>query len=209
MSQFENESVDAKEGSGFTPVPPNLYLAKCVGLILLGTVENNFQGKISKSEKLVLRFECLGTDKGDGTPWVHDEEYTNSVKAGSNLGDMLAGWSGAPIAAGFNLVKLIGAVGQMNLVGKTSASGKKRSEIAGMTKILEGTPIPESKVAPILFNYNPPFKSEVFNSLSKFLQDKIKTSDEYQKLATAAPTGQHFAAPAAGIAPAPTGGAPF
>lgn len=199
----ENEVMTAGVGGNFTLVPAGNHVARCYMLVKEGTIENNFtddKGKVheKRDEMIRLGFELVNTshvfneDKGS-EPFVIDQELLYSMHKKAKLRKLLESWRGEVLteaeAKAFNHVKLLGPADYegaeclVNVVHRESGSGNKYATIASITPVPAGTSVPAGKNARILFNFNPPFKTEVFNSLPEFIQKKIKSSDEYIKLA--------------------------
>ena len=55
--------------SGFKPVPPGMFLARCYKIIDLGTQKTSYKGLEKMQKKVTLQFEVHGEDE-DGNPVV-------------------------------------------------------------------------------------------------------------------------------------------
>ncbi len=201
---FENEVMNSKVGGNFALPPAENHLARICAIISIGTVDNEFVAEggktVTKHEKKIrLGFELVNTshvfdsDRG-AEPFVAWTEITDSLNPKSNLGKMLKAWLWSKKEVtkeemeAFNLVSLLGkeecmgAKCMVNITHGTSKKGNDKYDIAGVTPAPTGVEVPKGKVKQVLFNFNPPFKAEVFKTLPKFVQDKIRTSDEYKKI---------------------------
>ncbi|HYG50481.1 MAG TPA: hypothetical protein VD905_06240 [Flavobacteriales bacterium] len=185
---FENEEMYADVGSSYTPAPAGNHIGFCCGVVLLGTVDHEYQGHKSRKKKLRLFFELTNTSNPDteGAPFIVSKEYLYSLGPKANLKKMLDGWRGEALtkeeAAKFNIAKILEAPCMVNVLVKTSAKQNKYNDISSISQIAEGTVVPAMKTKPFLFNFNPPFKTEIFNSLPEWIQKIIQTSDEYKAL---------------------------
>lgn len=203
MSNIDNEVMTASVGGNFTLVPVGNHVARAFSVVELGTIENNFTdpaGKVHEKRDKMLRigFELVNTshvfDEEKGPePFVIEAEWLYSMHKKANMRKSLHSWRGEPLteaeAKAFNIVKLLGpadfdgAACLVNVIHTESKNGNKYASIASITPIPDGTPVPAGKRKRVLFNFNKPFKTEVFNELPEFVEAKIKTSDEYLALA--------------------------
>ena len=87
--------------SGFKPVPPGMFLARCYKIIDLGTQKTSYKGLEKMQKKVTLQFEVHGEDE-DGNPVVTakgepmsiSKTYTQSLDEKSNLTKDLQSWRG-------------------------------------------------------------------------------------------------------------------
>jgi hypothetical protein len=136
----------------------------------------------------------------------------------ANLRKMIDSWGGEPLtkeeAETFNIAKLIGAPALVNVIIRKSAKQNDYTDIVGVTPVPEGMEAKEAVSDPIYFNIDKkPFQQATFDSLPKFIKDKIEKTDEY--IAMGMPTNH---VPAAsdnntgsvkqGQQPAPSAGGP-
>jgi hypothetical protein len=204
---YENEEMYAEVGRSYTPAPAANHIGFCIGVVLLGTVDHEYQGHKSRKKKIRLFFELTNTvnpDDEKGGPFIVSKEFLYSLGPKSNLKKMLDGWRGEALskdeAAKFNIAKILSAPCMINVLIKTSQKGNKYNDISSISQIAEGTVVPVMKNKPYLFNFNPPFKTEVFQSLPEWVRKIIESSDEYKELTTGA-VGTTTAAPANAVQP--------
>lgn len=193
--EFENEEVVGDVGN-FTLAPAGNHAAICVSVVVIGTVPTKYKGHDKMQKVVRLGFELplkkhvFNEAKGE-EPFVVYKEYTLSMGDNSNLKKMIDSWRGEKLtkeeAKKFNIVKLLGCECMCNVVVKTSESGKQYNDVATVTPVPDGLDVPEQTNKNTLFNFNAPFKLEAFNSLPEFIQNKIKSSDEYKALGGEAP----------------------
>lgn len=218
MSKYDNEVVESSLSGGFTPAPAGNHIGVLVGVVLLGTIDTEFEGRVTRKKMLRLYFELSNTSnpEDEDKPFIVAKDYANTLGSKSNLRKLINGAWG-PItdeqAEKLNLVKLLGCACMINVTVVTSQKSKNQyNDILNLSPIPDGVPMPVQKTEEFLFNFNLPFKEKEFNELEKFVQDKIKTSDEYQALVANAPVQQAapagnvpFATPGAQAQPAPQG----
>jgi hypothetical protein len=212
---FDNEKMTADTGGNFVLAPAGNHIARLCSMIEIGTVDGegtNEKGQKfhTHSRRIMLGFELIGKehifDESKGLePFVITKEYTYKVSKKSTLGKELKAWLSNDMpwlveckpddVKKFNLITLLGkeigkgAIVMVNVVHGKKEDGSDKAEIAGLTPVPKEM-IPQvalGKVKQTLFNFNLPFKKDVFNALPAFLQKKIKTSDEYLKLVGADP----------------------
>jgi len=195
VDEFDGEEMHGDVGS-FTLAPAGNHPAICVSVVLIGTIDTTFKGNPVRKKLIRIGFELpkqrhvFNEAKGE-EPFVVYKEYTFSM-GNSNFKKMLESWRGEPFASKeeakkFNVVKLLGCECMANIVVKTSGNGNQYNDIATVTPLPDGLEVPAQSNKSTLFNFNPPFKTEVFNSLPEFIQNKIKSSDEYKALGGEAP----------------------
>ena len=206
-NKYENEEVGSSMGGGFTLAPNGNHLAICIGVALLGTIEQSFNNVVSRKKMVRLYFELSNTvnEEDEGRPFIVGQDYLNSLNGKANLRKLLeGGWGKITDAQAetFNLVKLLGHSCMANVAIATSKKGSQYNDIIGLSPIPDSVPAPIQKTEEFLFNFNPPFKQIEFEKLEPFVQAKIKSSDEYIAL-----VGGH--APQQQAAPAAASNVPF
>lgn len=239
---FENEKMTADAGGNFVLAPAGNQMGRLCCILDLGTSENevpNEQGQRIKvhQRKVMLGFELIGTshvfDEAKGAePFMVMKEYTYKISKKSTLGKDLKSWLSEDVAwlkeckaedvKNFNIITLLGktegggVMAMINVTHNKSEKGNERADISGLTPVPKEfrANVAVGKIKQYIFNFNTPFKADVFKKLPKFIQDKIRRSDEYLKLVAgdstiASATASTNAAPAqqtAGKIEAPAGG---
>jgi hypothetical protein len=179
-------------------IPAGSYAARCVKLISLGNIENNYNGQITKSRKIVIVWEIpeimkVWKEGEEAKPATIFKEYTATLgkpTGKSTLRDDLVAWRGKAFTEEerqkFIISKLLGVPVLMNIIhqpGQKDPSVKRE-------KISSLMPLPKSmtcdpQITPNFeFNFDEDFSWDKFNSLPDFLKDKIKTSDEFKAMET-------------------------
>jgi hypothetical protein len=169
--------------------PAGLHKAYCFGVVHLGTIDDTFKGEPKRTNKFRLYFELLeakhtwNPDKGPES-FIVEQDFTKSMARSANLRLLMNGYNGQDLtddqAAKFNILDLAGCEMILNLIKKTSRNGNDRMEIISMTAPKATDAFPDKTQEDLIFTFTPPFKQAAFDRLPKFIQDKIKSSDEYR-----------------------------
>ena len=173
----------------FTPVPDGNHIARCYQMVHIGTVEEVILGETKRLNKVRLVFELpyetkvFKAENGE-QPYSIGKDYTLSMHEKSNLRRDLKGWRGKDFteaeAASFDITVLIGKTCSINVVHKTSKSGKVYAEIASIAPLPKGTQCPPQVNPSLVFGYNP-FDPQVYEQLPEWLRNKIATSEEFAR----------------------------
>lgn len=198
---MSENKIKAKVGGNFVLCPPGNKLANCFAMVMVGTVMESFKGATPvPTEKLFIGFEMTNDrhvfDEEKGPePFIIWVEYLLSLHKKANLRKMVESWAGQSYSdkemEEFELNELIGSPCMANVIADTNQKGEERRKIANITAIPAGVTPPAMYYPPLLFTYSNPFNHEAFNRIPEWIQNKMKTSKEYQ------------AAVGSGIAPAP------
>ena len=175
-------------GSAYTPCPPGSYIARCVRLLDLGTVQTDYQGEAKTAHKCLLAFEVLDpeTRRDDGAPFVLSKRYTLSLHEKAALRKELASWRGRDFTPeelkGFDLRNILGQPCFVSVV-ETTKGDRTYSNIAGIMKAPKGMPVPES-VEPLLYwsMSDPAPNWEAFALLHPKLVEQIEATPEFKRL---------------------------
>lgn len=203
----------AKEGGNFKAVPlpePQTTVARCYSVIHIGTIPNVFGGQIKgEVEKMHITWEMpklLGVfddDKGP-QPFVIGLELTLSTNKESNLAKLISQWRGKPFTMeeqkGFDPSIMIGKKCLISFVHKTKKkyAGQNLTEITNANTVLDFNTImqlPKEMECPAQINesyvwdWEPivegrkPFDKAHFEKMPNWIQEKIKTSNEFKRYA--------------------------
>lgn len=177
------------------------YFARCYQMIDLGTQIGEYQGKETRSRKILLGFE-LPTEQRtfkdkDGneneSPCVLSREFTLSLGDKSKLLPFLQAWRGKDFTPDqvkkFDVTVLLSVSCMIGVGVGTSKKGTQYNEITGITPVMKGfTPIPAILEATefTMFHENGTlsenFNTAIFDRLPEWIQLKIKASEEYKSL---------------------------
>lgn len=187
------------EVKNFTPAPAGNHIATCTGIIVVGTIEEEYNGHKKKQKKLFIIFELTNTKmEGKEEPYLMYIEYTQAMGSTANLRKMLESWRGSKFtdveAKVFNIANIVGAPCLANVVHETK-DNKVRAKVMGITQVPVGTAVPAAKTKSIMFQPVAPFATDVFNQIPEWIRKKIEGSDEF-KLLGASTTTQNVQQPA-------------
>jgi hypothetical protein len=185
------------QGSPSKKLSPDSYVARCYQMIELGThTENDFNGNPTTKYKIWLGWEfpteldTFSEEKGE-QPYTMGKEFPFSMHEKANLRKALESWRGAQFTAEeagkFDLTALLGAPCSINVVAFLRKDGSPSVKIDGINRLLKGTVCPPPINTPQVFSLSEP-DDAVLASLPSFLQDKIKSSQEFINRLNAAPT---------------------
>lgn len=171
--------------------PAGTHVARCVGLVQIGTVTETFQdGKVKTLPKLRLTWELPMAlkDFGNGKglqPFLVAASYTVSLSEKANLRRILQSWRGREFTPeelkGFNVENVVGVPCLLTVIHKTSTTGKQREDIVSVTPMMAGYEAPPQITPSLILSYDK-FNAAVFETLPNFLKDDMKGTPEYKAL---------------------------
>ncbi len=176
-------------GSGLEPIPAGMHVARCTGVIDLGTHENKMFNKWVR--QVYIQFEIPGErniGEKDGESWdkprFSGNYYTLSLHEKSNLYKDLISWRGKPFTAdelaGFDLSKLIGVPCMLNLIHQAKkTAGEVFAKIQGIMPLMKGTEAPVQETDSVYFSFEDG-EAVIPEILPQWLVDKIQESEEWQ-----------------------------
>jgi hypothetical protein len=184
--------ADSSGGSGFTPVPEGMYLARCYRIIDMGTQAGQYQGKPTQAYKVMLQFEVHGEDAegnklvtAKGEPMSISKNYTLSLNEKATLRKDLQAWRGKQFTIeelnGFQLKNVLGAWALLNIAKAEGGDGNEYTNIVAINpvpKMMKDT-VPQPHNPLVWFDLDNP-DMEVFETFSNKLRDKIKSSPEWK-----------------------------
>jgi hypothetical protein len=176
----------------FQQVKPGTYMARCISMFELGTLKEEFRGKTKMQQKVQIRWE-LPTEtavfdeaKGE-EPFSVSKTYTLSMYEKSNLRKDLESWRGQGFteeeANKFDLTILLSKPCLLSIIQQPSKTnpGRSYTVISSISPLMKGQTCPDQINPTKVLSYDN-FNWELFESLSDFTKDKIKSSVEYQML---------------------------
>lgn len=172
----------ANSGS-FQDPPVGVHLARCIGIIDLGTQKSEYQGQANIRRQCVVKWELPETLMDDGRPFVVSKFYTTSLSEKANLRADLVNWRGRD----FTPEELLG-FDERNLIDKCcllsltkSDAGKIR--ITGVMGRPKGSEPPPRVNEPVYFSLEPEFFSmAVYEGLADGLKKIISQSPEWAEV---------------------------
>jgi len=169
--------------------PSGSHVARCYGMIELGTVKSEYLGETKHLHKVIIDFELpletsVFREGEEEKPFVISKEYTLSFHEKSTLRAHLSSWRGKPFtdaeAANFDITKLVGVPAMVNVIHKASADGTKvYANIASISPMPKGLECPKQVNPSRILSYSN-WNQEVFMGLPEWLADKISLTPEYQ-----------------------------
>lgn len=177
----------------FELAPAGNHAARCVQIIDYGSQKTDFfnkDGSVKYQRKVVLRFELLQELDSNGNPFVVDSKpFTFTMYEAGDLPKFLKTWRNAPVEAGFDLDKVLGANCFLTVIHNPSKDGKYTyANIASANPPAKGTNLNTlPSVTPLLGFYLDNAKSpdfiKAFDSLPQRHQNHIKNCVEWASVA--------------------------
>ena len=172
----------------FKIIDPGSYVARCYMVVDLGTHSEDYQGTISDKRKIRVVWELpteLHEFEKDGVkkeaPVVIGKEYTLSMGGKANLRKDVEKMIGTTLtddeAGAFDVFSLVGMDSMIQIANKESKQGKTYALVQAIMKVPKGMVCPDAVNAPVTFN-TAEWNQGVFESLPKFIQEKINQSHE-------------------------------
>lgn len=175
--------------SNYAIIPAGNHLARCYGMVQIGTVKEEsgiYAGKESHKVRISWEtpHECHDFGKGM-QPFAIHKEFTLSMNEKSTLRKMLESWRGKAFsedeAKSFDITKLMGKSCMLNIIHKTSASGNTYSDISSIATLPKGLECPAQVNATVELSFDN-WDQYTFDSMPDFLKDKIRSSKEYSAM---------------------------
>lgn len=174
------------------PIPSGNYLARCIRMIHVGTVEEIIMGEKKILNKVRITWEMptelrVFKEENGQQPLVIDKEFTLSLHEKSALRGVLKSWRGKDFtdkeAEAFDITKLIGIPCMLNIIHKNGVKDptKVYEQISGVTPLPKGVKCPDQINPSFVLSYDE-WSEEKFNSLPDFIKGKMMTSVEYKAL---------------------------
>ena len=186
-------AITAKKPEGdFKKVEPGNYVARCYRMIEIGTLTEEFKGKITRKKKVQLTWELptelevFDSERGE-EPFSISKMYTLSLHEDATLRKDLESWRGQGFTAdevkAFDITKLLGVPCMLNIIhkpGKVDPT-KTYAEIGSISRMPKGLACPNPINPSVILSYDN-WNQDVFNSLSDFMKAKIEASEEYKQM---------------------------
>lgn len=186
-------------GKEFEAAPAGNHIARCVGMIDLGTQTGEYQGKTTHARKIVLRWELpnelISEGEWAGKPFVVQQFYTASLSEKANLRKVLESWRGRPFTPdelmGFDSKNLLDKPCMVNI----THTDKGKAKVTSVAQVPKGMQVPGRVNDLLYFSLEPDeFKAAIFEGLSDFYKEQIRKSPEWAELqgTRPAPSGNKF-----------------
>jgi hypothetical protein len=166
--------------------PSGVYDAICVNVIDLGVHTKTFKNDMSDHHLVYIGFELpeLAYEyEGTKKQKLIGREYKLSLDNRANLRKHLESWRSRPFTneelEGFDLKNLLGVHAQVNIIHKTSKAGNQYELLESIIKH-KGEKF--KNVTPLTFYSITEHKTEIPETIPRFLNSKIKESKTYQHI---------------------------
>lgn len=181
--------------------PEGSHAARCIEIISMGTIQTEFQDGVKALKKVRIGWELpeekvvFDEEKGE-QPFKISKSYTLSLSEKSNLRRALVAWRGKDFTPeeleGFNILKLLGAPCMITIIHKVSkAKGTQYADISSITSLPKQMQCPPQINKSFAFSVDD-WDAAAFATLPEWLQNEIKTSEEYISMATQESEARHY-----------------
>lgn len=183
-------SIKATKSAGkeFEPIAEGAYPARIYQIIHIGTIAG-FQGAMQNKVRITFEFPTelkVFKEENGEQPQVLSQDYTLSFHEKATLTKVINACDPKALKIGedglvdeYDVEKLLGKCCLVTVAHKAGKEGKVYANVANCTVMPKGMECPTAINEPKVLNYDN-FNEEMFASLPQFLQDKIKSSSEYQ-----------------------------
>ena len=168
-------------------VPAGTHFARCYSMIHIGVVEWEFQGEKKFNNKVRLTWELpyeMRDFGGEQKPLVISKEYTLSMHEKSNLRKDLEMWRGKVFTnkelGSFDVTDLLGKTCNISVIHKVAKNGNEFAQVGGVSAIQKGVEVLEQFNPTFIFNYVDHFDLDWLDSQPEWIQEQIKSSEDYQ-----------------------------
>ena len=173
---------DSGGGGTFEQAPVGAHVARCIGLVDIGTHHGEYEGVANVRHQVIVRWE-LPNEKiasGDyaGEPFAVSEFYTLSLGEKANLRKVLTSWRGKEFTddelKGFDLKSILNKPCMVQ-VGRNK---KDRAKVQAVMSLPKGMVVPDQVNPGVYFSLSE-FDQGVFDSLSDGIRGLVEKSDEW------------------------------
>lgn len=183
----------------FENCPAGVHLARCYRIVDLGTQRSQYAGQVKFLHKIMVSWEVHVIDEDTGQPVLTKKSepfgifknYNLSWDERASLRLDLQSWRGKPFTQEemrrFDLKNVLGAYCMINVIHKSGESGDvfaNVSDIMPVPSLVKQKGLPAPHNANTIFTLQEP-DFDLLATFSESLQNKIKSSPEYQKLQSA------------------------
>lgn len=183
--------AEKKEGD-FVQVEPGTYVARCYSMIEIGTIETEFNGEKKKVHQVNITWElptetAIFREENGPEPFVVSKTYTLSMHEKSKLRKDLESWRGRGYTEAetkrFDITKLLGQPCLLSIIHEPSKTEPKKNyaRIASISPLMKGMECPPQVNQTRLLSFED-WNENLFLVLPEWLQEKIKSSEEYKAM---------------------------
>jgi hypothetical protein len=170
-----------QEGSNFVQPPEGTFVARCYRIIDLGTQHDEYQGKPTIRNQVVVTWELPTELMDDGKPFSVSRFYTNDLYENANLYKDLVAWRGRAFTEeekrGFDLENILGAPCLITIVH----NDKGKAKVTSVTKLVKGMECAPQVNKSYTF-WIEPWNDAEFEALPDGIKKIIRQSDEVKAL---------------------------
>lgn len=183
-------ATNTGSGANYDPAPQGNHVARCISMVHIGTVEEEYLGEKKMQNKVRITWELpeekkVFKEENGEQPFVLSKEFTLSMHEKSTLRKWLESWRGKAFteeeSKQFDVAKLVGAPCLLNVIHKEKKDKTMRADIASVSTLPKGMVCPEAINPMIVFSVSD-FNQEIFDTFPDFIKDKIKSSREYKAM---------------------------
>lgn len=172
------------------PLSTGTKLARCIGLIDLGTQNDEYEGKVNVARKVRIVWELPSDTHGDGVPFVIGKNYTLSLGDKATLRKDLVAWrNGTEFTEqdldGFDLRAILGK-GCFLSVGQNR---NKKAVVNSVMALSKGIPLPEQHHPMQYLSFDDPASIDLklIDAQPDFIKSMIRRSPEFEPHKTDVP----------------------
>lgn len=169
-------------GGDFKPVPAGTHLARCVGVISLGTQDPG-DPKYNAAFKVLIVWEIPDEMVGDKAMTIH-KEYGCFLGDRATLRHDLESWRGRPFTAAelghFDVANVLDSVCMLGVIHKPNAKGQVYARVTSVTALPKGI-TPKPRVNELVRYEIEQGRDTTFSSLPQWIQNKIASCHEWQQ----------------------------
>lgn len=177
-----------KGGASFEPIEAGTYAARCYSMVHIGTVEETVMGTTKKLNKVRITWELpteqkVFKEENGMQPHVISKEFTLSMHEKATLRKYLEGWRGKAFtdkeSESFDITVLLGKPCVLSVIHRQAKNGNVYAEIASISSVPKVMTVPDQINPNFELSYDN-FSEDKLRTLPQFIQDKVRSSDEYK-----------------------------
>jgi hypothetical protein len=182
-------SIEQTAGTTKPMIPQGSQIARCVGVMDLGTVMSEWQGKTKPRKRVSLMFEfpkhkATFREEDGPQPLVKTLTYTKSLDERGNLRKDLESWRGEAFTQkellGWDLDAVLGAPCMATITHKQTGDGNVKDRITGIGAMHEDIKVPDQVIEGFVYEIKQ--HPQNWDRLPPWAKDEVKQSDEYKAL---------------------------
>lgn len=169
-------------GGEFKPAPAGTHLARCVGVVSLGT-QLPGNPTFKPAFKVMIVWELPDEELVGDKALIVQKEYGCFLGDRATLRHDLEGWRGRPFTKeeldGFDVVKVLDKPCMLSIIHETSGKGTVYAKVKSVSSLPRGLQ-PKPRVNELVHYEIEQGRDATFQSLPKWIQDKIAKCEEWK-----------------------------